>query len=626
MRSVLVPIALAFVVAGCTTGVPPGAGPGPAATPAVTTVTAAPAAPAPVAGWDREAPSVHASAPEIVATAPVRGDVRVVTVRTVAGRPRVEVRTVDGRAAAAAAVAATQRTTGVVSVSLDRRVHTAAVRSDDARRSSQWGLDRLKAEDLWTRQTGTGVTVAVVDTGVEAGHPDLAGVVLPGADFVTGTGDGGADGNGHGTHVAGIVGAVANNRIGVAGLAPGVKVLPVRVLDNGGWGWNSDIARGIVYAADHGAAVINLSIGGSSSDGASADAVRYALARNVVVVAAAGNERAKGNPTSYPAAYPGVIAVAATDSADRIASFSSAASYVAVAAPGVGILSTVRGGSYTTMSGTSMATPFVAATVALLRAADPALTPARAAQVLQATADDLGPVGRDRDTGYGLIDPAAALCSVTTCGGTPTPAPTTPIPTPSSSPSPTPTPTPTVPPVAKTVTTMVSRSAGVRFGATVTATARVLDARGVTGLARVPVQLCLRTAPAANYGCRTYTTDARGNASHRFAATATTQVYAVHPGTARTAPSSSAAIDYTVAPDIRVRARRGALTATVSPAAGQSVQLQRWDGRVWADAASSTVDGRGTASATRLTAGYYRVRVAATATLTEVTTGYVRVG
>jgi hypothetical protein len=291
---------------------------------------------------------------------------------------------------------------------------------------------------------------------------------------------------------------------------------------------------------------------------------------------------------------------------------------VDVAAPGVGILSTVRGSSYTTMSGTSMATPFVAAAVALLKSADPGLTPDRAAQVLQSTAVDLGPAGRDDDTGYGLIDPLAALCAVASCGASPTPAPSTPAP----SPSPT-LPSPAAP--APTVTTMVSRAAEVRYGSTVTATARVLDARGVTGRARVPLRLCVKAASAESYACRTYVTDSRGYASHRFTATTATQVYAAHPGTASTMPSTSAVIAYTVAPDVRLRTWRGTLTATVSPASGQAVALQRWDGKSWVAATSSTVGSRGAVSFTGLARAYFRVHVPATATLAAVTTGYLRV-
>jgi hypothetical protein len=174
---------------------------------------------------------------------------------------------------------------------------------------------------------------------------------------------------------------------------------------------------------------------------------------------------------------------------------------------------------------------------------------------------------------------------------------------------------------------MVTGAGEVRYGRTVTATARVLDVTRAParGLARVPVQLCVKTAPAESYGCRTYATDARGYASHRFTATATTQVYAVHPGTVRTTLSTSAAVTFTVAPDVRLRAGRGALTATVRPAAGQAVHLQRWDGRAWTAATSSTVDERGAVTVTGVTRGYYRAVVPVTATLAAVTTGYVRV-
>jgi hypothetical protein len=170
---------------------------------------------------------------------------------------------------------------------------------------------------------------------------------------------------------------------------------------------------------------------------------------------------------------------------------------------------------------------------------------------------------------------------------------------------------------------MVSRSTAVRYGGTVTATARVLDARRVTGQARIPVQLCVKTAPAGSYGCRTYTTDSRGYASHRFRATATTQVYAVHPGTARTAASASAAITYAVAPDVRLRTGLGTVTGTVSPAAHQTAHLQRWNGRAWVAVASSTVDSRGTVRFAGLPRAFYRVDVPATATTARVTTGYV---
>jgi type VII secretion-associated serine protease mycosin len=579
------------------------------------------------ARWDRPTPSTQAAPAEVVAAAPVRGAVRVVTVRSVAGRPQVDVATVDGRAEAAQAVAGSQRVPGVVSVGVDTQVRATAVRSDDTYRTSQWGLDRLHAEDVWAQRTGAPpVTVAVVDSGVTGGHPDLAGAVLPGTDFVTAGGDGTADANGHGTHVAGIIGAVAGNHLGVAGLASGVKILPVRVLDARGSGWNSAIAKGIVYAADHGAAVVNLSLGGPSADSATADAVRYALARNVVVTAAAGNERSSGSPTSYPAAYSGVLGVAATDSIDRVASFSNAGSYVDVAAPGARILSTVKPDAYAYMSGTSMATPFVAAAAGILKAADPSLTPARVADLLQSTATDLGPAGRDDDFGYGLINPYAALCAVTGCGQSPTPSPSAPSPSaPAPNPSTPASSSPTPPPRAATVTTMVSRSATVRHGATVVATARVLNSAGASGLSRVPVQLCVKAAPAGSYGCRTYTADSRGYASHRFTATATTEVYAVHVGTATTAPSASAVIRYTVAPTVRLSTHRQTVTVRLNPATGQRVELQRWNGSTWTTDTTATVDSGGAVTFRELARTYYRVHVAAGPALAGTTSGYVRI-
>src|SRR5207302_4124512 len=134
--------------------------------------------------------------------------------------------------------------------------------------------------------TGTGQVIGVVDTGSDASHPDLTGRVLPGADFTTSldgsSGDGSHDDNGHGTHVSGIVAAVANNAVGVAGLAPDAKILPVKVLDSSGSGWVSDITQGVIWAADHGAGVINMSLGSSSDDVNLAAAIRYARAKGVV--------------------------------------------------------------------------------------------------------------------------------------------------------------------------------------------------------------------------------------------------------------------------------------------------------------------------------------------------------
>ena len=181
--------------------------------------------------------------------------------------------------------------------------------------------------------------------------------------------------------MAGIIGATKDNGVGVTGIAPDATLVPVKVLDDSGSGWNSDVASAIVWAADADIDVLNLSLGGPS-DPALKTAVEYALAKGSTVVAAAGNSRQEGNAANYPAAYPGVVAVAATAFNDTSGSFSNTGSYVSVAAPGVSVLSTVNGG-YAAWSGTSMATPYVAGIVALAqerarRAALPAEDPQRA--------------------------------------------------------------------------------------------------------------------------------------------------------------------------------------------------------------------------------------------------------
>ena len=294
----------------------------------------------------------------------------------------------------------------VVAAAVDTRVHV----TDDPLQERQWGLTALSADELWGTGDASGQVVAVIDTGVDATHPDLAGVVRPGADFVEG-GDGRTDGSGHGTHVAGIVAAVGGNGIGVAGLARGATVLPVKVMGADGSGYDSDAARGLVWAVDHGATVANLSLGGPDRSSVMDAAVRYALGKGVTVVVSAGNEGTQGDPVLWPAANAGVVAVGAVDAAGSHPAWSSTGPHLAVAAPGVGILSTVPGGGYASWSGTSMAAPFVSAAAALLRRSAP-LTPAQLRERLMATAVDLGAPGPDVEFGAGRIDPLAAVRSV----------------------------------------------------------------------------------------------------------------------------------------------------------------------------------------------------------------------
>ncbi|GGV67901.1 type VII secretion-associated serine protease [Streptomyces thermoviolaceus subsp. thermoviolaceus] len=295
----------------------------------------------------------------------------------------------------------------------------------DGIRAKQWALDVLHTQEAWRTTRGEGVTVAVLDTGVDADHPDLAGNVLPGKDLV---GFGARRGDGtwarHGTAMAGIIaghGHGDDNADGVMGLAPQAKILPVRVIledddpararartTRGG-----ALAEGIRWAADHGADVINLSLGDDSAaahpDAGEDEAVQYALRKGAVVVASAGNGGEKGDHVSYPAAYPGVIAVTAVDRYGTRASFSTRSWYASVCAPGVDIVIADPDRKYYEGWGTSAASAFVSGAVALVKAAHPGLTPAQIKKLLQDTARDAPAGGRDDSRGYGLIDPAAAL-------------------------------------------------------------------------------------------------------------------------------------------------------------------------------------------------------------------------
>lgn len=288
----------------------------------------------------------------------------------------------------------------------------------------QWHHATIGSAAAWDKARGTGVVVAVNDTGVDCSHPDLQGKCLRGYDFVSDDTDP-RDDHGHGTHVAGLVAAVTNNAVGGAGSGPEATVLPVKVLGAGGSGNMSWIASGVTWAADNGVQIINMSLGGRFTSSALRDAIAYAVGKGVTVIAAAGNE-STSNP-SYPAAYPGVISVAATDRQDRLAEFSNYGDNLDVSSPGVGILSTVRGGSYQAWNGTSMAAPIVSGVAALLKAQGPCRSPQDIENVLESTAKDLGSPGWDRSFGAGRIQADRALSQNTQpCGGSGTPAPTQP--------------------------------------------------------------------------------------------------------------------------------------------------------------------------------------------------------
>nr|WP_242438992.1 type VII secretion-associated serine protease mycosin [Streptomyces sp. CB00455] len=295
----------------------------------------------------------------------------------------------------------------------------------DTVRDRQWGLTALRAEEAWGTTRGDGVTVAVLDTGVDASHPDLAGQVLDGTDLIgTGAGRGDRAWARHGTAMAGIIaghGHGAGRGQGVLGIAPGARILPVRVIleeaDPGRAqardGKGGALADGIRWAADHGADVINLSLGDDSDSAHHAagedEAVQYALAKGVVVVASAGNGGETGDRVSYPAAYPGVIAVTAVDRRGRKAPFSTRNWYATVSAPGVDVVIADPDRSYYEGWGTSAAAAFVSGAAALVRAAHPDLSPAQVKKLLEDTAADSPAGGRDDARGYGTVDPVAAL-------------------------------------------------------------------------------------------------------------------------------------------------------------------------------------------------------------------------
>jgi thermitase len=273
----------------------------------------------------------------------------------------------------------------------------------------QWHFGPIRAEEGWDVTRGSGsVTVAVIDTGVDYNHPDLASRVTAGYDYANGDSDP-YDDNGHGTHVAGLAAAATDNGIGVAGVDWNARILPLKVLDSSGSGYDSDIASAIRYAADSGAQVINMSLGSSTSSYTLQSAVNYAYGKGVTIVAAAGNDGS--GSVSYPAAYNGVIAVGAIDSSNNKADFSNYGSKLDLVAPGVGVYSTYAGSRYQSMSGTSMASPIVAGAACLVLAAFPSLSgkPDDVASKLTSTASDLGAAGFDNYYGYGKVDLAAAL-------------------------------------------------------------------------------------------------------------------------------------------------------------------------------------------------------------------------
>ena len=348
----------------------------------------------------------------------------------------------------------------------------AAMTPNDPYFGYQWNMPLIQIPQAWDTANGQGVLIAELDTGIAYENynvyqqaPDLANTrFIPGYDFVNGDTHANDD-EGHGTHVAGTIAQSTNNAMGVTGVAFGATLMPVKVLDNKGQGSYDTIAQGIVYAANRGAKVINLSLSGKGGSNSLLEAVDYAARKGALVVVAAGNS---GGPVEYPAAYDGVLSVGSVGYDRRRVDYSNYGAQLDLVAPGGntdvdlngdtypdGILQQTFRNSPTSFGfyyyeGTSMAAPHVSGVAALLFARNPSATAAQVRQALQSTVLDLGASGRDDEYGYGLVQAASALVAIGGGPVTPSPTPTlTPPPGVTPSPTPTPpgpTPTPTIPP------------------------------------------------------------------------------------------------------------------------------------------------------------------------------------
>jgi thermitase len=332
-----------------------------------------------------------------------------------------------------AEIAALRNDPNVLYAEPDYIAHAVDTIPNDTYYGNQWALAKIGAPAAWDITTGnSNVIIAIVDTGIDLRHPDLSCTgklwVNPGEIPANGLDDDGNgqvddvqgwnfsdynnapdDDNGHGTHVAGIAAACSNNHTGVAGVAWGATLMPVKVLDSSGSGYYSDVADGVIYAVDNGAKIVNLSLGGPDDSSTLADAIQYAHQNGVLVVAAAGNTY---GAVLYPAAYPHVLAVAATDHFDERHPASSFGPELDIAAPGVSIYSTFLDGGYETLTGTSMAAPHVSGLAALLWSFASSLSVAQVESTIESTADDLGTPGRDDYYGYGRINAGRALSSL----------------------------------------------------------------------------------------------------------------------------------------------------------------------------------------------------------------------
>jgi thermitase len=279
-----------------------------------------------------------------------------------------------------------------------------AMTPNDPYEGSEWHVTKIGVPSALDIANGSGVTIAILDTGVDGTHPDLAAQMVPGWNFYANNSNT-SDVQGHGTATAGTAGATTNNSTGVASISGNSKIMPIVVTDANGNATASAVAQGITYAADHGARVASISIDGVAGNSTTINAANYMKSKGGLVVVAAGN--AGTNITYSPTTS--MIPVSATDSNDVIESWSNYGSFIAMSAPGYGIWTTQKGGGYWSCWGTSFSTPIVAGTIALMMSANPNLSNTQIESLLYSTALDLGATGRDAYYGYGRVNAAAAV-------------------------------------------------------------------------------------------------------------------------------------------------------------------------------------------------------------------------
>ncbi|MET0963188.1 MAG: S8 family serine peptidase [Noviherbaspirillum sp.] len=318
------------------------------------------------------------------------------------GQSNLHVVDLPGNGSEKAAVERLSRNPHIKYAELDRLVSPNVV-TNDPYLGSQWALGKVGAGAAWELTQGGGITIAILDSGVDGSHPDLAAQMVPGFNFMDNNTDT-ADVNGHGTAVAGVAAAASNNALGVAGMAGQAKIMPLRIADANAYAYYSTIAQGITYAADHGARIANCSYGGVAGSASIQSAAQYMKGRGGLVFVSAGNNGVNENITPTTT----MIAVSATDQSDNRTSWSSYGSFVSVAAPGMSY-TTSRGGAYGQWSGTSFSSPLAAGVAALMMAARPSLDSAQLEKLLFSTAVDIGAAGRDIYYGYGRVDAHAAV-------------------------------------------------------------------------------------------------------------------------------------------------------------------------------------------------------------------------